>query len=104
MKTISKVIEFEWNEGNRDKNWLKHKVFDKEAEEIFGSKVKFVMKDEKHSLKEKRYMIWSKTNKGRKLTVFFTLRKNKVRIISARDMSRKERIAYEKNIQGHTKV
>ena len=101
MKILDKSIEFEWNKGNIDKN-MKHGVADKESEEIFGSKKKIFMKDEKHSLKEERYMIWGKTNVGRKLTVFFTLRNNKVRIISARDMNRKERNAYEKKIQNNT--
>ena len=101
MKILSKNTEFEWDKGNIDKN-MKHGVEDKEAEEIFGSKKKIFMKDEKHSLKEERYMIWGKTNADRKLTIFFTLRKDKVRIISARDMNRKERSTYEKKIQSHT--
>lgn len=101
MKIIDKSVEFEWDKGNIDKN-MKHGVADKEAEEIFGSKKKIFMKDEKHSLKEERYMIWAKTKAGRKLTVFFTLRKDKVRIISARDMNRKERNAYEKKVQNNT--
>lgn len=101
MKIIDKCVEFEWDKGNIDKN-MKHGVADKEAEEIFGSRKKIFMKDEKHSLKEERYMIWGQTNAGRKLTVFFTLRKNKVRIISARDMNRKEKNAYEKKVQGNT--
>ena len=101
MKILDKYIEFEWNKGNIDKN-KKHQVEDKESEEIFGNRKKIIMKDEKHSLREERYMIWGKTNKGRKLTVFFTLRNNKVRIISARDMNRKERNTYEKKAQSHT--
>ncbi len=101
MKILDKSVEFEWGKGNINKN-MKHGVADKEAEEIFGSKKKIFMKDEKHSLKEERYMIWGKTNKERKLTVFFTLRNEKVRIISARDMNRKERNAYEKKIQNNT--
>lgn len=101
MKILDKSIEFEWDKGNVDKN-MKHGVEDKESEEIFGSKKKFFMKDEKHSLKEERYMIWGKTKKDRKLTVFFTLRNKKVRIISARDMNRKERNTYEKKVQNHT--
>ncbi|EKE14542.1 MAG: hypothetical protein ACD_12C00439G0007 [uncultured bacterium] len=101
MKIIDKSVEFEWDKGNIDKN-MKHGVEDKESEEIFGSKKKIFMKDEKHSLKEERYMIWGKTKMDRKLTVFFTLRNKKVRIISARDMNRKEKNAYEKKIQGNT--
>jgi len=101
VKILDKCIEFEWDKGNIDKN-KKHQVGDKESEEIFGNRKKTIMKDEKHSLKEERYMIWGKTNTDRKLTVFFTLRNNKVRIISARDMNRKEKNAYEKKIQSHT--
>lgn len=101
MRVAKELFEFEWDRGNIDKN-EKHGVDDKEAEEIFGSQRKLIMKDEKHSQKEKRYMIWGKTKSKRKLTVFFTLRVNKVRIISAREMSRKERIAYEKKFQSHT--
>lgn len=101
MKIIDKSLEFEWDSGNIKKN-MKHGVEDKESEEIFGSKKKFFMKDEKHSLNEERYMIWGKTKKDRKLTVFFTLRNKKVRIISVRDMNRKERNAYEKKVQSNT--
>lgn len=101
MKILDKYIEFEWDKGNIDKN-KKHQVDDKESEEIFGSRKKIIIKDEKHSLKEERYMIWGETNAGRKLTVFFTLRNNKVRMILARDMNRKERNAYEKKVQSHT--
>ena len=97
VKIIEKSIEFEWDRGNIDKN-MKHGVTDKESEEIFGSKKKFFIKDEKHSLKEERFMILGQTKLGRKLSIFFTFRKKRVRIISARDMNRKERNAYEKNI------
>lgn len=104
MKIFREPVEFEWDKGNIDKNLMDHGVSDKEAEEVFDSPSKFIFKDEKHSLVENRYMIWGVTNKTRKLAVFFTLRENKVRIISARDMNRKERRTYEKKIQSNTKV
>lgn len=104
MKVNKRVIEFEWDKGNIDKNFKKHRVTDKESEEVFINQKKIIMKDEKHSLREARYMLWGKTKIGRKLIVFFTLRDNKVRIISARDMSRKERNSYEKKIQTNTSV
>ncbi|MBI4973071.1 BrnT family toxin [Candidatus Roizmanbacteria bacterium] len=97
MKIYDKAIVFDWDVGNIDKN-LKHGVNDKESEEVFGSQKKVVTKDATHSLAENRYMIWGVTNKGRTLSIFFTLRKNKVRIISARDMSRKERKTYHEKI------
>lgn len=99
MRILPEPLEFEWDEGNRDKNLLKHEVTNEEAEEIFTNKPNFIFFDEKHSWLERRYMIWGLTDKGRKLSVFFTIRKNKVRIISARDMHEKERRAYEEKIK-----
>ncbi len=98
MKIIPEPLEFEWDKGNLGKNFKSHRVSDKEAEEVFDSENKFIFRDEKHSLAEVRYMIWGVSDKDRKLTVFFTLRSKKVRVISARDMSRKERDTYEKKI------
>lgn len=98
MKILPEPISFVWDKGNIDKNLVKHKVTNKEAEEIFNSKKKFIVEDEKHSLIEKRYMIWGETDSHRRLSVFFTVRKDKIRIISARDMDKKERRDYEKKI------
>ncbi len=101
MKLLPKPIVFDWDEGNINKN-LNHDVSDKESEEIFANKPIFIQEDERHSLIEVRYLVWSVTNKGRKLSVFFTIRKNKIRIISARDMHKKERRAYEEKIQNNS--
>lgn len=95
MRILPEPIEFEWDQGNLDKNWIKHKVTNQEAEQIFKNSPKFIFRDASHSTLERRYMIWGVTNDKRKLSVFFTMRKKFVRIISARDMSKKERIAYE---------
>ena len=95
-RILESVKKFDWGKGNINKNLLKHRVTDKETEEIFANNPKFIIEDEKHSIKEKRYMLWGITNKERKLTVIFTIRKNKIRIISSRDMNRKERSFYEK--------
>jgi uncharacterized DUF497 family protein len=91
-----KPIKFDWNKGNIDKNWRKHKVGFKECEEIFFNKPLKTLYDIKHSQNEKRYLGFGKTNKNRKLLVAFTIRNKKIRIISARDMSRKERKIYGK--------
>ncbi len=103
MKILDKSIEFEWNKGNIDKNWLKHKVTNKESEESFFGKEKFVFKDKLHSYKEERFRIFGKTKNRRKLLVVFTIRGKKIRIISARDMNKKEVKFYEKKIDS-TKV
>jgi len=95
MKTV-KIIEFDWDEGNRDKNYQKHKVSFKEAEEIFFNRPLKIFKDKKHLQVEERFIALGKTDNGRKLFIAFTIRKNKLRIISARNQSRKERKIYEK--------
>ena len=104
MKILSKLVAFEWDKGNIDKNFKKHKVGDKEAEEIFRNEPKFIFGDDKHSDIEKRFMIWGRTNKKRTLAVFYTIRKNKIRIISARDMHKKERAIYYEKIKKNTKI
>lgn len=94
---FKKNLEFEWDEGNADKNWIKHKVFYKEAEEAFNNKPLYISLDEKHSKKfEKRLQALGKTNEDRLLFLAFTIRNNKVRVISVRPMSKKEKKVYEK--------
>jgi len=95
MKAI-KIIGFDWDEGNKDKNYQKHKVSFKEAEEVFFNRPLKVFKDKKHSQVEERFIALGKTDSGRKLFIAFTIRKKKLRVISARDQSRKERKIYEK--------
>lgn len=89
-------LSFDWNKGNLDKNWRKHKVHFKEAEEIFFNKPLKTYKDIKHSQKEGRFAALGTTNKGKKLYIVFTIRNGKIRIISARNQSRKERKLYAK--------
>lgn len=97
MKTVKEAFEFEWDKGNIGKN-LKHKIEDKEAEEVFLDGQRFIFKDHVHSEGEERLRILGKTKKGRLLFVAFTVRSNKVRIISARDINRKEVYLYEKKV------
>jgi len=95
---ISKIkpLKFDWDKANRDKNWEKHQVDFRESEEIFLNKPIKTLYDVKHSQKEDRLIALGVTNKNRKLYVVFTIRGKKIRVISARDMSRKERKFYEK--------
>lgn len=104
MKILPEPLSFEWDEGNIDKNLKKHGVTNQEAEEIFDNESSFIFEDERHSAFEKRYMIWGVTNKGRQLSAFFTIRENKIRIISVRDMHKKERREYEEKIKTNTKI
>lgn len=104
MKILPDPISFLWDKGNIDKNLKRHKVTNKEAEEVFANKSKFIFEDVRHSLSEKRYMLWGVTDQSRKLSIFFTLRNDRVRIISARDMNKRERRAYEEKIQAGTQI
>lgn len=96
MKFYDKSVEFDWDEGNKYKNWEKHKVRVQEAEEIFKNEPNFVFPDKKHSKKEKRHGIFGITNEGRPLTCVFTMRGEKIRIITVRDMSEKEKRFFRK--------
>lgn len=88
---------FDWDRGNQEKNWLKHKVSIKEAESIFLDKKILIISDPKHSTLEPRYVAHGESKKRRRLTVVFTIRKRLIRVISARDQSKRERKEYEKN-------
>ena len=98
MKTIKKAVEFDWDKGNVEKN-LKHDVTDKEAEEVFFDEKRYIFKDKIHSGNEERFRILGKINLGRLLFIAFTIRKNKIRIISARDINKKEVYLYEKKAE-----
>lgn len=86
---------FEWDDGNRTKNWERHQVTIKECEQIFFNTPLLLQEDIKHSQKEPRYYVLGKTNDGRALFAAFTMREQKIRVISARPMSQKERQIYE---------
>ncbi|HHT9124794.1 MAG TPA: BrnT family toxin [Candidatus Brocadiia bacterium] len=99
MDILSRVEGFEWNKGNIEKNWGKHKVSFIECEEVFFNKPIVVKEDEPHSKAEARYYVLGKTDEGRLLFVVFTIRGNKIRVISARDTNRKERRLYYEQIE-----
>ncbi len=96
LDSISNIEGFEWDKGNTHKNLEKHNVANQESEEVFFNEPLIVNEDLRHSQVEKRLFCLGKTNKDRKLFINFTLRNNKIRIISARNMSKKEREVYEK--------
>lgn len=95
MDILNSVTGFDWDEGNLSKNWEKHGVSPFDCEEVFFNEPLVVKQDEAHSESEARYYALGSTNSGRLLFVVFTLRKEKIRVISARDMSRKERGYYK---------
>ena len=94
-ESFSNITGFDWDVGNRDKNRIKHNVSTGEAEQIFFNDPLIVLDDEKHSDNERRYAAFGITDKGRTLVIIFTICSRKIRIISARDMNRKEKAFYE---------
>ena len=92
MIDLSKIEGFEWDEGNIEKNWVKHRVSVKECEQIFFDRNKKIMKDVLHSNKEERFILLGKTIYNRLIYVVFTARHNKIRVISARDISQAKEI------------
>jgi uncharacterized protein len=91
------IAGFQWDEGNADKNRTTHYVENWECEQVFFNAPLFILGDLKHSATEKRWAGFGHTDDGRPLVVVFTKRGNLIRIISARNMNRKERKFYEEN-------
>ena len=96
MIDLARIAGFDWDDGNTRKNIDRHGATQLEAEQIFLDPKLLVLVDEKHSSEEKRFQAYGETGAGRKLQVSFTLRYDGslIRVISARDMSRKERARY----------
>jgi len=92
---LSTCTGFEWDDGNFDKNWSKHKVTPYECEQVFFNQPIVVAPDPAHSAAESRFYVLGKTDAGRLLFVVFSVRRRKIRVISARDMTAKEREVYE---------
>ncbi len=88
------VDGFQWDDGNSTKNWTRHQVSQTEAEQLFLNRPVVITGDVAHSGREARHFAFGRTDAGRLLTVVFTIRGRLVRVISARPMSRRERIGY----------
>jgi uncharacterized DUF497 family protein len=85
---------FDWSGGNSEKNWIRHRVTPLEAEQVFFNTPLLAEADLAHSQKEKRFYALGQTDEGRELFVAFTMRARRLRVVSVRDMSRKERKGY----------
>ena len=97
MINWAQATGFDWDQGNSRKNAEKHSVNQSEAEEIFFNEPLLVLEDSKHSQAEARFHALGETDDERLLHITFTLRQNGtlIRVISARNMHRKERAVYE---------
>ena len=95
MIDLNRIEGFDWDKGNREKNWLKHNVATGECEQIFfNAPLLLLPADPGRSPNELRYYALGQTDSDRNLFIVFTVRDNKIRVISARDMSREERSIY----------
>ncbi len=93
----TQITGFDWDEGNSRKSAEKHSVIQTEAEQMFFNEPLLILEDDKHSFEEPRFHSLGRTDDGRLLHISFTLRLELalIRVISARDMHKKERIRYE---------
>ena len=97
MIDLHAIVGFDWDAGNSAKN-DKHAVSMAEAEQVFFNAPLLVVEDARHSLQELRLHALGKTDAERRLHITFTLRQSEqlIRVISARDMHRKEKVVYDK--------
>ncbi len=89
-------FSFEWDRGNRTKNWVRHAIRTEECEEVFlGGRALPVGIQVAPSVSEKRYAVVGETTLRKPLFVVFTVRGDKVRVISARPMTPQESEDYD---------
>ena len=95
----ARVAGFDWDAGNARKSADKHGVTQAEAEQAFFNQPLLVLSDDRHSALEQRFQAVGRTEAGRRLQITFTLRRTAtlIRIVSARDMSAKERVVYDQD-------
>ncbi len=93
-KILGQCSGFQWDKGNSEKNWLRHQVTKNECEQVFFNKPIIIADDEKHSNLEKRWYVLGRTDSIKLLFVVFTIREDLIRVISARNMNKKERRIY----------
>ncbi|HMQ52208.1 MAG TPA: BrnT family toxin [Anaerolineae bacterium] len=93
---------FQWDEGNSEKNWYLHQVADSECEQLFFNIPLILALDAKHAQQEPRYYALGRTDMDRWLFVAFTVRRDLIRVISARDMNQREAKKYAERIKRET--
>ena len=97
---LGECVGFDWDESNIAKNWERHRVTPEEAEDVFFQEPLVVQSDTRHSSREKRYRAIGRTSRGRLLFVAFTVRRKLIRVISVRDMNRREAEEYKRHEEG----
>jgi uncharacterized DUF497 family protein len=97
MHPLDGCVGFDWDDANAQKNWERHRVTPEEAEDVFLNEPLVVRSDVRHSQREKRYYALGQTSFGRYLFVAFTIRRNLIRVISVREMNRREQEVHGKH-------
>ena len=96
LESLVSAEGFEWDAGNAPKIWERHEVTPGEAEQVFFNQPLIVVADAEHSKVEQRFYALGQTDSGRRLFTVFTMRRKLIRVISAREMSRRERREYDR--------
>ena len=94
MDELGNLTGFDWDAGNRDKNWRRHGVTAGECEEVFFNLPLLVREDPAHSNSEPCWYVLGLTDTGRPLFIVFTIRQDRIRVISARELNARERKIY----------
>jgi uncharacterized protein len=95
---------FQWDEGNSEKNWKKHKVTKNECEQVFFNLPFLIEDDTEHSAIERRWYILGQTDSKKMLFIVFTIRNQLIRVISARNMNKREKEIYHEQIKKYSQV
>jgi uncharacterized protein len=101
---LAKCAGFEWDKYNSEKIRKKHGVTSVECEQVFFNLPVIAGEDKKHSEIENRFYVLGQKDSGRLLFLVFTVRKDKLRVISARDMNKKERRVYQTHEEENSPV
>lgn len=104
MVDLSKITQFEWDKGNIDKSYRKHGISANETEQVFTDEDVQIERDIKHQEKEERYIAIGKNASDKILFIVFTVRRHKIRVISARIANQKERRLYEERVKENPQV
>jgi len=104
LEVLADCTGFDWDEGNADKNWRKHRVTASECEQVFFNQPLVVAKNLEHSKREMRFYALGQTDAGRLLFVVLTIRQNLIRIVSARNMNRNEAKRYQQHEEKNTEL
>ena len=97
LDRLLRCTGFDWDAGNAKKNSEANGVTSSESEQAFLNRPLVAVPDDQHSRNEARFHALGRTNAGRLLALVFTIRGDLVRVMSARDMSRRERGVYERS-------